>query len=156
MKWSYILTCCSHCNVDRVYSLWQSIHPGVEVQPQAAKETTIMYRMGKVQDDKTPLYPFRHPDGTHFTSPDVDKWNSSANFGYRYPEHPAAYFEENNAEGLQKYVRKRAIELFGPVDAKMYPAVPKEAIEKVNKICELASKVPGEYSRIEQHYIFER
>ena len=103
-----------------------------------------MYKMGKIQDQKTPLYPFRHADGTYFTSPDVDDWNSTAKFGYRYPEQPATYFEKNDAEGLMKFVSRRVIDLLGPLtNALPYPPVPKAAVEKVSKMCELASQAKG-------------
>lgn len=109
-----------------------------------------MYQLGKVQDDKTPLYPFRHGDGKFFTSPDIDKWNSTANFGYLYPETPATYIENNDPEGLRKFVSKRVIDLLGPQNnALPYPPVPKPALEKVNKICELANSVEAGTSYME-------
>ncbi|KAL8714961.1 MAG: hypothetical protein Q9225_006477 [Loekoesia sp. 1 TL-2023] len=130
----------NHVNVDGVYALWKSIHPGVQVQPQQSKEDTIMYKSGKIQDQKTPLYPYRHKDGRYFTSPDVDEWDSTAKFGYRYPEQPATYFEKNDAEGLKKFVSKRIIDILGPQNNELpYPPVPMEAVEKVNKMNELAN-----------------
>ncbi|KAL8727161.1 MAG: hypothetical protein Q9181_005803 [Wetmoreana brouardii] len=161
----------SHVNVDRVYALWKSIHPGVQVQPQQSKEDIIMYKMGKIQDQKTRLYPFRHADGTFFTSPDVDEWNSTAKFGYRYPEQPATYFENDDAEGLKKFVCRRIIDLLGPQTHELpYPPVPKEAVEEVSKICELANEckegtaymegafhiVPGNYPTFDLNAIHRR
>lgn len=103
-----------------------------------------MYKRGKVQDQKTPLYPFRHADGKFFNSPDVDQWNSTAKFGYRYPEQPLTYFENNDAEGLKKFVSRRVIDLLGPQTHTLpHPPVPKEAVEKVNKMCELANLAQG-------------
>lgn len=104
-----------------------------------------MYQLGKVQDEKTPLYPFRHRDGKYFTSPDVDKWDSTLNFGYRYPEMPASYLDSGDKDGLQRYVSKRVIDMYGPEEVRAYPPVPKAALETVNKVCELANGVGGMY-----------
>ena len=126
-----------------MYSFWQALHPGVHVQPQKAKETTLMYERGMIQDRTTPLYPYRHKDGKYFTSPDIDEWDSIAKFGYTYPEIPAEYFQNNDPEGLQKYVGKVFIKLLGPEDAKAYPPVPKAALEEANKMNDLANKAGG-------------
>ncbi|KAK4694225.1 hypothetical protein P7C71_g3323, partial [Lecanoromycetidae sp. Uapishka_2] len=111
-----------------------------------------MYKLGKVQDRTTPLYPFRHRDGKYFTSPDVDKWDSIFNWGYRYPEMPWGLVDKKDKDELQKYVSRRVIDLYGPEDLKMYPVVPKEAVEAANKMSELANGVGGGTSYLEGNY----
>lgn len=126
--------------MDRIYSLWQVLHPGVEVEPQIALDPTIMYKEGIIQDKTTPLYPFRHPDGTYFTSNDVDKWDSTLCYGYRYPETPAELFKVEEQASLKRHVSERVIDILGP-DYKSFPLVPKKAIEEVNKVSEVANSV---------------
>ena len=102
-----------------------------------------MYEMGKTEDQTTPLYPFRHQDGKYFTSPDVDKWHSILDYGYRYPELPANLMETKDQSELQKYVSRRVIDLYGPKEIKAYPPVPKAAVEAANKMSEIANSVGG-------------
>lgn len=99
-----------------------------------------MYALGKTQDKTTPLYPFRHPDGTYFTSNDVDKWDSTLNYGYRYPETPAELFKVEEQDRLKRYVSKRVIDILAP-DFKNFPLVPRKAVEEANRLSELANGV---------------
>ena len=100
---------------------------------------TIIYPQGKTQDNTTPLYPFRHPDGTYFTSSDVDKWDSTLKFGYRYPETPAELFKVEEQERLKEYVSQRVIETLAP-DYRNIPLVSREAVIEANKLIEVANK----------------
>lgn len=100
---------------------------------------TIIYGLGRTQDNTTPLYPFRHPDGTYFTSNDVDKWDSTLKFGYRYPETPAELFKVEEQSRLKEYVSQRVIDTLAP-DFKNIPLVGRDAVKEANELIEVANK----------------
>ncbi|KAK4136323.1 Di-copper centre-containing protein [Trichocladium antarcticum] len=73
-----------HCMVDRIFALWQTLHPETWVTPTPAAWPTYTYRRGQVQDASSELTPFfSHENGTFWTSDGVRDFTR---FGYTYAE----------------------------------------------------------------------
>ncbi|KAL7267388.1 hypothetical protein RUND412_010029 [Rhizina undulata] len=132
-----------HCNVDRLYALWQTLHPGVHVVEQQSVMDTISEPVGKAQNEKTPLYPFRQRGGKYFTSEDVQRWDSIYEFGYTYPELPAKLFNPDDQGRLKKYCTEKVNELYAPKDPN-WPPVPEKAILEANAALESIPKGRGD------------
>jgi tyrosinase len=73
-----------HCNIDRIFAIWEAINPNSYVTPYASGLGTWMHPSGTIEDINSPLYPF-HSDaqGTTFTSQNAQ---GTRGFGYAYPE----------------------------------------------------------------------
>lgn len=99
-----------HANVDRLTAMYQASHPGVTLTPQARTPTFALGGSGP-DDLNTPLYPFRHPDASQWTSNDVDNAESIFTYGYSYPEVPPG------VSGLQSFVTQKVNELYAPPPA---------------------------------------
>ena len=66
-------------------------------------------------------------------------------FGNRYPKQPETYLKNKDQEGSKKFVSERIVDLLGPqTSALSYPSVPKEAVEKVSKVNEVADHARNE------------
>lgn len=73
-----------HCNVDRLFALWQLVNNDTWVTPQPAVLSSYTTSKGQIQDENTPLTPFfARMDGTFWTS---DTVRDHERFGYTYPE----------------------------------------------------------------------
>lgn len=73
-----------HCNVDRLFAIWQAIYPSSWIEPEETAIETATIKEGEILTGETSLKPFhRNAAGdfwTSTTSRDV------ATFGYTYPE----------------------------------------------------------------------
>lgn len=74
-----------HCNVDRIFALWQSIYTNTWVTPQPAVLASYTTRRGEIVDRNTALTPF-FADSTHGIFWSSDTVRDHTNFGYTYPE----------------------------------------------------------------------
>lgn len=74
-----------HCNVDRIFALWQSIYTNTWVTPQPAVLASYTTRSGEIVNSTTALTPFfvDSARGAFWTSDGV---RDHTTFGYTYPE----------------------------------------------------------------------
>nr|POE62942.1 tyrosinase [Quercus suber] len=95
-----------HCNVDRLFALWQTVHPGSYGASQAAPHDTWTIQSGSTQDVNSPLQPF-HKDtsGNFWTTSAVQDWAST--FHYTYPEF-------STSDGSQSAIVAYINSLYGP------------------------------------------
>ncbi|KAF3903288.1 Tyrosinase [Dactylellina cionopaga] len=81
-----------HNNIDRLAAIWQAANPGKLLEPDVAVGTFQRRISGDPDDSQdnlnTPLYPFKHPDGSWWTSRDSADVNGMWAHGYGYPEVP--------------------------------------------------------------------
>lgn len=74
----------SASNVDRLWAIWQELHPDSFMSPREAPYSTFGATEGELQSADTPLTPFWDKSGTRFwTSAEV---KDTTTFGYAYPE----------------------------------------------------------------------
>ncbi|KAF3174097.1 hypothetical protein TWF788_008807 [Orbilia oligospora] len=79
-----------HNNIDRLMAIWQAANPDLKLA-KGRGVGTFQRRVtaGVTQDDEnTPLYPFKHPNGEWWTSKDVEDVSSIWSYGYGFPEVP--------------------------------------------------------------------
>jgi len=96
-----------HCNVDRLFAMWQSQYPNAYGGSQPAPHDTWTIASGTTQDANSPLTPFyKDTAGTTFwTTNTVQKWDTT--FGYTYPE----FADSDGSQGaIASYINK----LYGP------------------------------------------
>ncbi|CZT13854.1 related to tyrosinase precursor (monophenol monooxygenase) [Rhynchosporium graminicola] len=73
-----------HAMIDRIFAMWQVIHPHSYVVPEPAIFNTFTTSAGDIQDINSPLTPFRKDAfGGFWTSESARKTEV---FGYQYPE----------------------------------------------------------------------
>jgi tyrosinase len=73
-----------HCNVDRLFAIWQAINPNTWSINQKTDSGTFAVTAGTTETSRTPLYPFsKDSNGKLYTSDDVRK---TTDLGYTYPE----------------------------------------------------------------------
>jgi tyrosinase len=73
-----------HCNIDRIYAIWSAINPNSYVAPQTNDIGTYAEAAGTLEDENTPLYPFKK-DGQGNIHTSVSARDTKS-FGYSYPE----------------------------------------------------------------------
>jgi tyrosinase len=73
-----------HCNIDRIYAIWTAINPNSYVVPQLNDIGTYAQAARTVEDERTPLLPFRIDDSGNFHTSISAR--STKSFGYSYPE----------------------------------------------------------------------
>jgi len=106
-----------HANVDRLTAIYQSIHYGKFVTPQPASGTFARRATsGSTDTVNTQLNPFRHADGSYFTSVDVSWASSIWHFGYAYVEVPYSYRGKSH-DSLAAYTTSKVNALYGPNSA---------------------------------------
>ncbi|KAF3286952.1 hypothetical protein TWF970_008782 [Orbilia oligospora] len=79
-----------HNNIDRLMAIWQAANPDLKLA-SGRGVGTFQRRVtaGVTQDDEnTPLYPFKHPNGEWWTSKDVEDVSAIWSYGYGFPEVP--------------------------------------------------------------------
>lgn len=93
-----------HNNIDRLMAIWQAANPGLKLTKGRAVGTfQRRVQSGVTQDDEnTPLYPFKHPNGDWWTSKDVEDVRAIWDYGYGFPEVPCE----------QKDLDKEALDAF--------------------------------------------
>ena len=94
-----------HCNVDRLFAMWQAINPSSYGASQPAPANTWTIAKGSTQNAASPLAPF-HKDtsGTFWTTNDVKNTNV---FHYTYPEF-------SNSDGSSAAINSYINKLYGP------------------------------------------
>lgn len=93
-----------HCNVDRLFALWQTLHPSSYGANQAMFHTTWTIPAGAVQGPTSPLEPFYRSSSTFWTTQTVKDWTV---FHYTYPEFA-------DSDGSQASISKYVNNLYGP------------------------------------------
>ncbi|EME47152.1 hypothetical protein DOTSEDRAFT_69194 [Dothistroma septosporum NZE10] len=73
-----------HCNVDRIFALWQTIYPNSYGATQVAAHNTWTIAEGSTQNIDSDLSPFRDSSNSFWTTRKVQNWENA--FGYTYPE----------------------------------------------------------------------
>ena len=101
-----------HANVDRLTAMYQATHPGLTLTPRRRSPTFALGGAGP-DDLNTPLYPFRHPDRSRWTSNDVSTAESIFTYGYSYPDVPQGL----STQELQSFTTERVNELYAPQPA---------------------------------------
>ncbi|KAF3932010.1 Tyrosinase [Dactylellina cionopaga] len=89
-----------HCNVDRLIAIWQAANPalGLVNNASAATSSYQQFKPGSGITLNTPLLPFKHADGSWWTSQDVFDVRSIWDYGYGYPEVPCARKSNTDAQ----------------------------------------------------------
>ncbi|KAK6530632.1 hypothetical protein TWF281_007471 [Arthrobotrys megalospora] len=89
-----------HNNIDRLMAIWQAANPDLRLARGRAVGTfQRRVQAGITQDDEnTPLYPFKHPDGSWWTSKDVADVRAIWDYGYGFPEVPCDRTEDTKDE----------------------------------------------------------
>ena len=94
-----------HCNVDRLFALWQGIYPNSYGGSQVAPGNTWTIAQGSTQNGNSPLTPFhRNANGDFWTTNLVRSWWT---FGYTYPEY-------RNSDGSKGAIQSIVNKLYGP------------------------------------------
>ncbi|KAJ5200889.1 hypothetical protein N7449_005692 [Penicillium cf. viridicatum] len=77
-----------HCNIDRLFAIWQALNPDKWMDNIPADNTTIRDSFGKEHpvNGNTPLQPFRRDAEGNYWTPEGIRFPS--NLGYSYPELP--------------------------------------------------------------------
>ena len=98
-----------HCNVDRLFAIWQALNPDSYVEPTKSAFSTFTTSPGDTEDTNSPLPPF-HSDlnGTFWTSTTA---RATTTFGYTYTELQA--WNYNNATDYHSAVRTAVNTLYG-------------------------------------------
>ncbi|KAF3923215.1 Tyrosinase [Dactylellina cionopaga] len=99
-----------HNNVDRMMAIWQAANPGAKLTPDDATDTYQNVALGQNDTLDTPLYPFKHPDGSWWTSNDVSSANSIWKYGYGFPELPCG--SVSSSSDLDTVVTKKINDLY--------------------------------------------
>lgn len=73
-----------HCNVDRLWAIWQDLNPTSLISPQQVQASNFYTPEGMTEDQNSLLLPFRDQTGTAFWSP--TRVMQTETFGYAYPE----------------------------------------------------------------------
>lgn len=94
-----------HCNVDRIFAMWQTLNPNSFGATQTAPHSTWTIAQGSSQNANSPLTPFKkNSAGNFYTTNDVKDWKI---FGYTYPEFINS---AGDKAAITNYVNK----LYGP------------------------------------------
>jgi tyrosinase len=73
-----------HCNIDRIFALWQTVHPDSYGATQQATHATWTIAQGETVDANYGMKPFRKSATDFLTCNDVRDWADT--FHYTYPE----------------------------------------------------------------------
>ena len=94
-----------HCNVDRLFAMWQTIYPNSYGASQVAPQSTWTIAKGTTVNAASPLTPFHSNSGGNFwTTTGVRNWRT---FHYTYPEFVDS---DGSAAAIKQYVNN----LYGP------------------------------------------
>jgi tyrosinase len=95
-----------HCNVDRIFAMWQAINPTKYRGEQDASEATWTIASGDANDENSNLTPFLKDNSGNFWTPiQLRYWNTT--FAYTYPEF-------SNSRGDRAAIVSYARKLYGP------------------------------------------
>ncbi|KAL2060390.1 hypothetical protein VTL71DRAFT_9785 [Oculimacula yallundae] len=81
-----------HAMIDRIFAMWQVIHPDSYVVPEPAIFNTFTVSAGETQDINSPLTPFHRDVAGNFWTSETAR--TTEVFGYAYPE-TASYAGED-------------------------------------------------------------
>ena len=108
-----------HVNVDRLWAIWQAIHPGSTIDAELAlfdRWTKAKYVDTKDTGDSH-LEPFhknkKHDMSSYWLASDMKEIDSAFNFSYQYPETPFRLLP--NRKALASFANARVWALYGPV-----------------------------------------
>ncbi|KAF3150567.1 hypothetical protein TWF594_009207 [Orbilia oligospora] len=101
-----------HCNMDRLMAMYQSAQPNTFVEP-ANSVATFANPSSPLDTVDTPLYPFRHRDGSWWTSQNMSTANSVFSLSYGYPEVPCL-LSFSNFDALRNHTITEINRLYGP------------------------------------------
>lgn len=94
-----------HCNVDRLFAMWQAVYPTSYGGSQVAPASTWTIAKGTTQNADSPLTPFhRDASGNFWTTNLVRNWWT---FKYTYPEFANS---DGSSASIKNYINK----LYGP------------------------------------------
>ncbi len=94
-----------HCNVDRLFALWQTMYPNSYTGSQVAPKATRTIPKGSTQNVDSPLTPFhKNAAGDFWTTTLVRDWRT---FHYTYPEFADS---DGSKSAIASYINK----LYGP------------------------------------------
>jgi tyrosinase len=94
-----------HCNVDRLFAMWQAVYPNSYGGSQVAPASTWTIAKGTTQNANSPLTPFhRDASGNFWTTTLVRNWKT---FKYTYPEFA-------NSDGSTAAIKNYINNLYGP------------------------------------------
>ncbi|KAG6363418.1 hypothetical protein INS49_008517 [Diaporthe citri] len=103
-----------HCNVDRIFALWQVFHPDAWIVPEVARVNSYTTSVGQLLDSTSALTPFyANPGGDFWTS---DMLRDTAALGYTYGELASSGISLSNMTSIlngQAQVAKVVNELYG-------------------------------------------
>ncbi|EMC97480.1 hypothetical protein BAUCODRAFT_68232 [Baudoinia panamericana UAMH 10762] len=95
-----------HCNVDRLFAMWQALHPNSYGASQPAPHDTWTIKAGSTQGADSPLTPFyKDTNGNFWTTNQVRHWDQA--FHYTYPEF-------SNSDGSSTAIASYINQLYGP------------------------------------------
>ena len=95
-----------HCNTDRLFALWQTLHPAKYGASQVAPHNTWTIAQGTTQNKNSPLTPFtKDSSGNFWTTAQVQNWATT--FHYTYPEY-------SNSDGSKAAITDAVNRLYGP------------------------------------------
>jgi len=117
-----------HCNIDRIFAIWQAINPNTYVTGQVNGGGTYGVPPRTVENGSTDLKPFRGLSG--------DWWDSysardTSKFGYGYAEVPKWNYK-NNPTGLRNYAISRVNALYRPGAASLSAKRKRDDLEITN------------------------
>lgn len=92
-----------HSNVDRIFALWQRMHPDQWIEPSVGIQGTFTIPAGATVDENTPLTPFYSASGDYFVSTEL---RDVAQLGYTYPDLIEADLAGLDSAEFQKQVLK--------------------------------------------------
>ena len=93
-----------HCNVDRIFAMWQTVNGGSYGASQTAPHNTWTVAKGSTQNQNSPLAPFYRDGSSFWTTALVKDWTV---FKYTYPEFAHS---DGSASSISNYINK----LYGP------------------------------------------
>nr|CAT00093.1 tyrosinase [Tuber magnatum] len=109
-----------HCNVDRLYAIWQAIHYEAPFEDQAT-DYTRMPLTKAIDDAETTLRPFYKDEcyDVPWTSSMVQKSSAATgptvfDYNYHYPELPVDLSGPGKQKEMASHVLRRVHQLYGP------------------------------------------
>lgn len=103
-----------HCNVDRIFALWQVFHPDAWIVPEVARVNSYTTSVGQLLDSTSALTPFYANAGGDFWTSDMLR--DTAALGYTYGELASSGISLSNMTSIlngQAQVTKVVNELYG-------------------------------------------
>jgi len=108
-----------HCQVDRLYALWQAIHPDADLNWEFGDRAETFRSFNwwvpgsgpnRRTEENTPLVPFHETETTYW---DSNNCRDFKKFGYTYPELTAWNTPSTNRDALSLLVAQKVKALYG-------------------------------------------